>query len=323
MASVALARMAPAQAQTPENGPTEAATAAPAPPAPQTEPESADTRAARELTLRARERFDAGDYDAALAEFTRAYDVLKEARRRAALLNNIAVCHERLFHYDLALQYYERYLHEADAEPADRAEVEAIIRGLRGLLGKLHITSNVRAQIWIDDRALGWAPGDVEVPAGTRVVKLEASGRQVLQREINIVARTTQTAHFELEALPEYHGIKPTYFWTGVGLTAVAAVTGMGLGLKALSVHHENQKLSRAGLLTVDLENKKRNLAIAADVSFGVAALFAVGTTVLIFLTDFRGANSDKPSEKRSSSFLLAPSFARGTAQLHFARVFP
>jgi tetratricopeptide (TPR) repeat protein len=284
--------------------------------------ESAYSENARELTLRARERFEAGDYEAALSEFTRAYDMLQADPRRAALLNNIAVCHERLFRYDLALRYYQRYLQEAHTDAHDRAEVEAVIRGLRDLLGKLHITSNVRAEIWIDDRALGFAPGDVEVPAGTRVVKLQASGRQPQQRELKVVARVTQTVHFELEPLPEYHGLKPAYFWAGVGLTAVAGVVGAGLGLAALAKQRENESLQDDQLLVPEDEDKKRNLGIAADVSYGATAMFAVSATVLYFLTDFRGASDHRPAADKRPNLRMAPTFTRHVARLQLTRSF-
>lgn len=272
--------------------------------------ETLETRQARELTLRARARFDAGDYAAALAEYTRAHELLAGDPRRADLLNNIAVCHERLFHYDLALQYYERYLHEAASDPADRAEVEAVIRGLRDLLGKLHITSNVRADVWIDERLVGTAPGDVMVPAGRRVVKLNARGRQGAQREIEIVARGTQTAHFELEAVPaEYHGIEPTYFWVGVGLTAGALVAGGALGLVALDKHRENERRAR---VTLPLDDEpKRRFALASDISFGAAALFAVGSGVLFFLSDF-GRTRGREAQGSRAELRLVPD-ARST----------
>lgn len=271
-----------------------------------------ETQEARELTLRARARFDAGDYAAALSEFTRAYELLANDPRRALLLNNIAVCHERMFRYDLALQYYQRYLREANTDAEDRAEVEAVIRGLRDLLGKLHVTSNVRAQIWVDERALGYAPGEIEIPAGTRVIKLQASGRQPMQRELTVVARSTQSVHFELEPLPEYHGIQPTYFWSGVGLTAVALVTGGALGIAALSAQHENERLARVGLLLPEDEERKKNLGLAADVCFGSAALFAVGSTVLFFLTDFRKPEREREPRKLS----LSPRMGKATWQL-------
>jgi tetratricopeptide (TPR) repeat protein len=275
--------------------------------------ESEQTRFARELTLRARERFEAGDYAAALAEFTRAYGLLASDPRRADLLNNIAVCHERLFRYDLALEYYQRYLREAPSDPADRAEVEAVVRGLRDLLGKLHITSNVRAQIWIDDSARGHAPGDVTVPAGRHVIKLEARGRLPEQRELEVRARATQSVHFELEPLPEYHGIAPGYFWTGLGLSAAVGLAGGGLAIAAAVKHRDNLERQDLVLPLYEEEKDKRRVGIPAMVCFGTAALFGVATTVLFFLTDFHAAERPQP---RTAKLSLTPAVGRATLGL-------
>jgi tetratricopeptide (TPR) repeat protein len=277
--------------------------------------ETAQAREARELTARARERFEAGDYSAALLEFTRAQELLASDPRAAGLLNNIAVCQERLFRYDLALVYYERYLHEANPTPEDRAEVEAVIRGLRDLLGKLHLTSNVRAEVWVDGRLLGHAPGDIQVPSGVRAVELRASGHQATRRSLQVAARTLTSAHFELEPLPSYHGIDRRYFWSGVGLTGVALVTGGALGLTALSQYHDAQHKRREHLLKAeDDQHTMQRLALGADIAFGAAVVFGVSTVVLGFLTDFRGAEADRA--QRLASLTLQPQLSASSAGL-------
>jgi hypothetical protein len=285
--------------------------------------ESAETRHARELTLRARERFDAGDYTAALAEYNRAYELLAGDARRAALLNNIAVCHERLFQYDLALQAYERYLREGATDPADRTEVEAVIRGLRDLLGKLHITSNVRAEVWLEGRMLGYAAGNFQVPSGSRVVELRASGYQASRRTLQVAARVLTSAHFELEVLPSYHGIDRAYFWSGVALTCAALVTGGALGIGALGRYHDNEHLWRRELLPANAARQRaaRRLALGSDVSFGAAALFAVSTTVLAFLTDFRREQQVRHKVGKAQ-MQLAPQAAAGHLEVTLVGAF-
>jgi tetratricopeptide (TPR) repeat protein len=264
-------------------------------------PEGAATRQARELTARARERFDAGDFGAALVEFTRAYEALAGDPRRAELLNNIAVCHERMFRYDLALHYYERYLREGAPEAADRAEVEAVIRGLRGLLGTLRITANVSSEIWIDDRPFGVLSREVLVPAGSHVIELRARAHEPARREVRVVPRAAQSLHFELQPVPQYRGVDAAYFWTGVGLTGTALVTGTALGLRALGAEKDAQELAAQDLATVEDERKYKNLALASDIAWGATALFAVSSAVLFFLTDWRGEKPERdvrPAER-------------------------
>jgi tetratricopeptide (TPR) repeat protein len=269
-------------------------------PAPSAE-ETTQTRQARELTARAKERFDAGDFGAALVEFSRAYELLEHDPRRAELLNNIAVCHERMFRYDLALHYYERYLREGAADAADRVEVEAVIRGLRGLLGTLRISANVSSEIWIDDRPYGALSRDVLVPAGSHVIELRARAHEPARREVRVVPRTSQSLHFELTPLPQYHGVHRAYFWTGVGLTSAALVTGGALGLRALGEKKDAEALNEDSVAMVQHERKYQNLALASDLAWGASALFAVGSTVLFFLTDWRGRQRERdarPAER-------------------------
>jgi tetratricopeptide (TPR) repeat protein len=291
-------------------------------PPPQPAPiDTAIAREARELTARARERFDAGDYAAALLEFTRAHELLADDPRAATLLNNIAVCHERLFRYDLALVYYERYLREGNVTADDRAEVEAVIRGLRDLLGKLHLTSNVRAEVWVDGRLLGHAPGDIQVPSGPRVVELRADGHQASRRSLQVAARSVTSVHFELEPLAtSYRGIDRRYFWSGVGLTGVALVTGSALGLTALNQYNDAKELKRQHLLKPGQYGSTTGLALGADIAFGAAAVFGVSTLVLGFMTDF---GEKKPDRARQlARFLPQPRIGAGSVGLGFAGAF-
>jgi Tfp pilus assembly protein PilF len=63
--------------------------------------------------------FEEGDYESAIREFQRAYDL----SRRAGLLYNLALSHERLGHYAEAAQLLRRYLSE-DAEIPNRTALE-------------------------------------------------------------------------------------------------------------------------------------------------------------------------------------------------------
>jgi len=70
--------------------------------------------------------FDTADYDSALREFTRAY----ELSHRAPLLYNISVTHERMGDLREAVHYLERYLAEAE-NVRDRGTLEIKLRNLR------------------------------------------------------------------------------------------------------------------------------------------------------------------------------------------------
>src|SRR5262245_49727578 len=88
---------------------------------------------AREHIQRGTELLEDENYDAALSEFERAYQLVGEHPARYLILFNIARAHEHRFRYDLALRYYHRYLDEGAEHAERRDDVEAAIHRLEGL----------------------------------------------------------------------------------------------------------------------------------------------------------------------------------------------
>jgi tetratricopeptide (TPR) repeat protein len=278
---------APARAQTPASAPA----VVPA-------TESSATAIARISVERAKALVDGGDYNAALAELMRAQELLHGDPRQADVLNNIAVCYERMFRYDLALHYYERYLRESTTASAeDRGEVEAAMAVLIDLLGTVRVTGLHGADVWIDDHKVGKVPLEALVPAGSRVIEVRARGYESTRRELRVVARTMHTVDAQLEKIEAYEGLPSTYFWIGTGLTAAAAITGTVLGVAAMNEHAQGEEDAERGL-PVDGQDA-RDLALQADIAFGATLAFGIGTAVLFFLTDLA---SSPDGERRTSS---------------------
>ena len=243
---------------------------------------------------------EAGNYDAALTEFERAYAHMQGHPKRFFVLDNIGQCHERKFRYDRALEYYRRYLKEGGDAAEDRAAVLATITTLEGLLATLTIQSNVPAEVWVDDRLMGNAPGDVLVPGGLHVIELRAAGYEASKREVNIAARERQNHAFTLNELSQYEGLSPVYFYGGVALSAASLAAGSYFGLKALSEdkagHEREEEHGEFGNDAEDEERVKR-LALTADICFASAAVFGVGTTLLYFMTDWGDSTDERPPE--------------------------
>ncbi|HEX2669832.1 MAG TPA: tetratricopeptide repeat protein, partial [Polyangiaceae bacterium] len=164
--------------------------------------------------------FLAGHYAAALAEYSRAYELLAGHPRQYWVLHNLAACNERLFRYDLAVELYEEYLRRAPATEDDRREVEAILGTLRSLLATLVIESPVAGSVWLDDRQLGASPGRWRVPAGRHIVEVRAERYESARREVQLNPGQIQVERFEMQLL--YHGPPRGYFWAAVGLTGAA-----------------------------------------------------------------------------------------------------
>jgi tetratricopeptide (TPR) repeat protein len=290
-------------------------------PSPTATPEAAPPAAEVETpeVVEARQHFrqgvayaDSGNCSAAIVEFEAAYKLVP----RPNALYNIAQCQERLFRYDLAIEFYERYLQEAPAEAVDRPAVEAALRTLHNLLGVLHVKSNVAGEVWIDDRLAGNAPGDVFVPAGGHAVELRAPGYIPERTEVRLVGRQEVPLAFELVKaqttvrVTETTGLDPTLFWIGAGATAVTAGVGGFFALRALSLHDEALELPEVHPDRSEKRADVEDAEITADIFFASSALLAVGTTIVFFVTDWSGAASDSEPASASAQLSVVPVLA-------------
>lgn len=331
----AAAQATPTHPSADEAAPPQAERAAPTEPAP-TEPAPAAPSpqlVAARLHIASGEAFvTAENYDAALVEFQRAYDLLEGNPIRFIVLFNIGQCHERMFRYDLALDFYRRYLSEGGENAEDRATVEATIRALDGLLTTLVITSNVpNAEVWVDQRQVATlSPDDheVRIPGGVHTVELRLRGYVPEQQQVQVAARATTTVSFTLARLSdEYKGIQPWLFWTSGGLALAAVIGGVVVGVLALT---ESQSLRARRddvtnpdrFLITDADNQRvRSLALTADILFGGAVLFGATAFTLAFLTDWGGARPG-PTITTGPQVRLTPAFGRTAAGLSLSGSF-
>lgn len=258
---------------------------------------------AREHQALGRRLLEAGNYNAALAEFERVYGLLEGHPRRFTALANIGRCHQSLGRYDLAVESYRRYLAEAPADVPERAQVETTLNTLDELLGTLDVTLNgpARAEVWLGDRRAGTAPGAVRVPGGRHSIEVRAPGYLPARVEVSVSARARVPVAFTMER--PRRGLARGYFFAGAGLTAGVAVAGAVFGGLALSERGALQARIDRGEQVLLRENAPegatrddaaitRNATIA-DVLFVSAGALAVGTVVLAAVTDWRGASSE------------------------------
>lgn len=254
-------------------------------------------------------------YNAALAEFERAYQLLEGHPGQSRELLNVAQCRLEMGQGDLAVEAYRRYLREGSPDAADRAEIEARVAQIEGTLGVVEVLANVGdAEIWVDDRLVGRAPRRVYVSGGgQRVIEVRARGYAPSRRASRVVSRQRLTLRFELEPLGR-RGLGPVYFWVAAGLAGGAAVTGAVFGARALSEREDlDARLASPDdadrFLATQADGESiRALSLTADVFFGGAALFAVTAAVLGFVTDFH-----RPA-RASRAWTLSPLRA-GTAR--------
>lgn len=264
---------------------------------------------ANERVTRGEQLFTQGDFDAALAEFEQAYEIIGQHPARFMILYNIGQAHERRFRYDLAMQYYNRYLNEGGPNAPDRAAVQASVNALSGLLATLHVTSNVAAQVWVGDRQMGEAPGDVLVTGGRHVIELRAEGYNPERREVQIAPRTEQNLEFTLTEA--FSGLDPAVFWIFTGLTAATAIAGAGVGIAALvrrgDIDAQIEDPARRYLLGDAERDELETLALTADVLYGSALLFGATAIVLALLTNFGGSADAEADATAGASLRFAP----------------
>lgn len=301
---VAPPQAAPPQAAPVQEAPPQAAEEAPAP------PDSPELVEARQHIASGEAFLEAENYDAALVEFQRAYDLLEGNPIRFIVLFNIGQCHERMFRYDLALDFYRRYLAEGGADAEDRATVEATIRTLDGLLATLVITANVpNTEVWVDERQVATLSAEnreVRIPGGVHTVELRMRGYVPEQQQVQVAARSRTDISFTLERLSdEYKGISPLLFWISGGTAVACALGGAVVGILALTASQDLQArrddvTNPDRFLITDADNENvRTLALTADILFGAAVLFGATAFTLAFLTNWGGENgaaADRPA---------------------------
>ena len=292
------------------------------------DPEAARAAEARQRFMQGLSLARAGDCRGALAELDASYQLVQ----RPNTLFNMAQCQEQLFRYDLAVRDYERFLSVAPPDDTDRPTVEAQLRSLRNLLGTIHVTltaapgstlsANTRAEVWLDDRIVGEAPGDVLVPGGTYAIEVRAQGFLPARREVQVTARQvagvqvsleqaqqtieqTIEQHIEQNVTVERPPLPPALFWTGTALTVVTLGVGIGSGLSAVT--------TRSRLMQMDPRLPRntdsiRDAALLADIMFITSGVLLTTTIICAFLTDWSdGASSDPATVRVTPTASILP----------------
>lgn len=266
-----------------------------------TEPEAAPAPPTVDLYAEAKERvgraeklYEDGNFDAALTEFTRAYETMLGHPARPYVLYNIGRCEEKLYRYTDAVASYKRYLREAGEDAEDRSTVEAKVELLEGLLGTLNLTvsaakgaSLASYEVWVDGRLIGENEKHLLIPGGSHQVEIRSEGFENKVQEVQLPSRAEKSLTFELTPLAaEYRGISPVYFWTAGGVALASAITGGVFGVLTVAESSSVNNKDPAAV-TQDDKDKLDSLALTADIFFISAGVFAVSATVLGFLTDW------------------------------------
>lgn len=282
------------------------------------EEDSPQYREALERFEDAERIFEGGDYRGSLAEFQRIYDLLEGHPNRYFVLYNLGRAYEELHRYDRAIEMYRQYLEEGGAEADGRADVEASLRALERLLGtvEIAIVGPERAQVWLGEWQVGEAPGTISIPGGQHVIELRADGFEPQRREIEVAARQTVRIEVSLGQLSDFRGITPAVFATTTALSALSLGVALGFGAHSLALHDDAESCATRMSCVLDPQARQREIrdaALVADVSYGMAGVFAVTSIVLAFLTDWEG----EPESSDEASARLWPGIGRDFAGVY------
>jgi len=258
---------------------------------------------ARERVQRGQALFDRGDFDAALTKFDSAYEMIGDHPRRYLVLYNVALCHERRFRYDVALTFYRRYLEEGGQGAENAEQVRGIVRTLESLVGVLHVRvqpASVHAEVWIDDRQIGTAPGDVSMPAGLHSLELRAPGYSPERRSVQLPAGGEREIEIAMRGTEGFQGLPPEAFWITAGSGAAVLATACVFGIISLVASGQLQSrladpVERWSVTQGDIDNVGV-FSITADVLFISGAVIAAAAGVLALLTDWNGRTSAERS---------------------------
>ncbi len=277
-----------------------------------------------------------GDFEAALVEFKRAYELQPNFR----VLYNLGQTSRELRDYAGALRSFEQYLKEGGFDAPKRDKVEAWVEELKGKVAAVAIKVNVPgAEVAIDDVSVGASPikDPVVVNAGKRKVSATLSGYTPLQKYVDLAGTDSKTVLLELSPLAAPNGgggkvgggdtrTEPPRKsspgpWIALGGTGAAAVaTGIFGGLALSAKSDFNKALGTFPGNGKDIEAKRskaRTFAATADVLGGVTGAGAV-VTIVLFAT--------RPSAPRDATAAkteaLAPSLGIGFGSLQVSGQF-
>jgi tetratricopeptide (TPR) repeat protein len=250
---------------------------------------------ARRRFARGIELAEDGNFDAALVEMRRAYELAPSYR----LLYNIGRVHQQLKDYARALDAYEEYLAKGGSEiPADRAaDTNQRIGRLTERVGFLQIHSTEPdTEVSIDDRVIGKTPLEkpIRVNTGQRRVSALVPGRPRETRVVELAAGETKPVEFNLKLVetvlppppppPKPINVVPYVSW---GVTAALAGAATAAGIVALNKASAYDALEgQFGVdpqKLLDARNSAHSVGIATDILVGTAIL-AAGVSVYFTL---------------------------------------
>jgi hypothetical protein len=270
-------------------------------------PSAEETKArAKEMVVRGTEAFDAHRYDEAARLFLEAHALLATngLELKPELLHNAAVAYEMIGDCEKIADLLSRYLELLPPGRADAAVEERYARAAE-CAPKVSITSSPNAEIAIDGQRRGTTPIVTHLRTGEHEVVLRAKGYLRLQATLEV--RSARAVSYDLEPnigsaeqrlvqgnlqrdSADRKGEISPWIWPAAGAGLAALAAGVFFGLRSSSEHSiyeaELEKPDececRDPALIRSSEESSKNLALGANISYGVAIAGAVVVAVIL-----------------------------------------
>lgn len=289
-----------------------------------------DERAARAHFSSGRAYYDQGRYEDALREFTEAFRVAPDASK-GLMVFNMGQGQERLGRLAEAIASFQRYL-ELVPDAEDRATIEERIRGLQERLAQTGIVLTVSepgARVLVDGTEAGTTPlaAALQVTPGSHELRVEKEGFQPFRLRVAVEAGRRVEAEATLVALQSHTPPPPpprpadpapsrgrTWTWVTAGVTGLALAGGTVLGFLALGESDSaNAEVAGDADRYDEHLSSAENLALFADISFGVGIL-AAASTVVLFIVE--GGSGESEAAPQHAALFAAPVATRDGAHL-------
>lgn len=277
-----------------------------------TPPASSEVDQARGHFERGAALFKEGSFDAALAEFKRAYEIVPNYK----VLYNIGQAQVERHDYVAALRAFEDYLRQGSADiSSDRREsVERDVANLKTRVASLTVKSNARgAELFVDGVSVGTVPFDSDplVSAGTRRLSLRKPGFTPLERTISVAGGDHPEVEMNLEPLSaagsesqpsgpvtpiarsESRPVRPAT-WVALAATGVFTGAAVTFGILARKSNEDlDTELARYPADAGRVDDVRSRVKLEAGLTDG----FAIAASASAILTVYFALSSPKSSE--------------------------
>jgi tetratricopeptide (TPR) repeat protein len=243
--------------------------------------------------------FRDGSYEAALAEFGRAYERSPNYR----ILYNLGQVQAERHDYAAALRYFRSYLDQGGNEIAAdrRAQVETDIVDLEGRVARVTLDVNTSgAEILVDEVPFGTAPlaAPLLVNAGVRSLVVRKPGYATILRRVTVVGGETTKLELRLqresdtaarvESAPSPTTPSRAPLWVALGATATLGAASATFAVMALRADGDLGKALEqypADQVRVSGDRSREKTFAALADALGAAAVVALGVTVYVAAT--------------------------------------